>query len=447
MTLQEFEALAKETISEDPYDRVPIEMKSIIKNYSNNSINQILFDVHSHCFTYRNIPSKFPSFPIRLPDSLLNSLGNLIYGTGKVYSTIKGDKNKIWNFFSKKRLLKRFAEDKTPDDVMGYHLSRCNLAFKKTGRNIPHIIMCQLMMNMEHGIKGKVEQGFYGQLKDLSDLRDEKKNNKVVLPFFGADPRNPDLLEDFISVFSFKDKRPQLAGKKAFLNDIFPFFGIKIYPSLGYFPSDPNLMKIFKICEQKNIPITTHCGSGSTRYNKTKYITGKKLILDGFGKLKEESYKILASPFLKNKKRRMARIFNTPNNWLPVIKTFPKLKLNLAHMGGDYQWERFRNGYPHTHIHETLEIISKDNNVYSDLSYACATDRNLRAIRNVLNDENHPVQKRDQWRKKLLYGSDYYLTELKKHMTTIMLSVIEELGDDLTNQICVTNPKNFLFTS
>ena len=51
------------------------------------------------------------------------------------------------------------------------------------------------------------------------------------------------------------------------LDAAFPFFGVKIYPSLGYFPSDPKLMDIFEmlfICERNTDILSRNASACAT---------------------------------------------------------------------------------------------------------------------------------------------------------------------------------------
>lgn len=62
------------------------------------------------------------------------------------------------------------------------------------------------------------------------------------------------MIENFYKVFSEKSEHK--------------FFGVKIYPSLGYLPSNPQLMEIFGLCEKKRIPVTAHCSGAIVHTGK-----------------------------------------------------------------------------------------------------------------------------------------------------------------------------------
>ena len=357
MQVNQFKKEAMESISSDPMTRVPDPMKLFVVDSDRFSLDKLFIDVHSHCFTYDNVPSGFPGMGIRLPDFALNAIGSTAKWIGAIFSLLTFRERVFWSSYSKQRFLKRFSKEKEAHDIYMHQLNRYKKAFREMYKAEPWIIMVQLMMDMERGIKGKVKQGFYEQIVAMDNFRHELENIKGVLPFLAVDPANPNLLEDFLAVFSsLNDKRTGAHTEN--LQSLFPFFGVKLYPSLGYFPSDPVLMPIYEICEEKNIPITSHCGGATTHYNKTKYLERKRLIIDAAGKSKEENYRINMRPLLK-KKAKIAKTFNAPDNWIPVLHKFPKLKLNIAHFGSDNEWEAYRNGKANTHIHQTLDLLDK----------------------------------------------------------------------------------------
>ncbi len=72
MNAHEFKLLATENLSKDPLDRVPEEMKHIIFDSDKNSIEKLFFDIHSHCFTYDNVPAGFPGTGVHMPRFVLD---------------------------------------------------------------------------------------------------------------------------------------------------------------------------------------------------------------------------------------------------------------------------------------------------------------------------------------------------------------------------------------
>ena len=203
-------------------------------------------------------------------------------------------------------------------------------------------------------------------------------------------------------------------------------------------------MELYKVCEAKKIPVLSHCGGGATRHNVSKWIVGTKKIIDESGNLVDKAYKINSRPRRK-KKQKMAETFNAPNHWIPVAETFPNLKINLAHFGSDLEWESYRIGQADTHVHQTLDMILKYDQVFADISYCCAFDRNLKRIQGWFDSSRFTDKEKAILLEKILFGTDYYLSDRKKNMITVIQSVYEELEDKLIESFCHVNPKRYLF--
>jgi predicted TIM-barrel fold metal-dependent hydrolase len=90
--------------------------------------------------------------------------------------------------------------------------------------------------------------------------------------------------------------------------------GVKMHPDIQAFPlDDPSAMKIYELCEKKNVPVLLH--TGDYRYD-----------------------------------------FSNPNRLLPVLKAFPFLTVIGAHLGGWSVWE------------EAAEKLAGIPNLYVDCS-------------------------------------------------------------------------------
>lgn len=291
MTKEQLHLLANHNISDDPLSRISNPLNDLLKKANELTIEDILFDVHAHCFTYENVPKGFmKGHPPRWTLPLLE-LGIKIWS--RIHHLFTGEVGTFWAHFGRQRIVETMAKGKTAYKLMDHHFNKYQHAFESNmGRAIPAMVHAELMMDMERGISGGVAKDFYSQLIELSHLRQQlldreeerrqigkKHRPRFVLPFLGLDPRNQNLFEDFLAVFSAIDKRNNFSNTNI-PKDILPFFGVKIYPSLGYLPSDPKLMEIFEICEAMNIPVTTHCGSGTTRDSKDK-VRGEFYVWDG----------------------------------------------------------------------------------------------------------------------------------------------------------------------
>ncbi len=462
MKKDRFFELARKNISANPIDRAPAKMVELLKDGQNLTIKDVMFDVHAHCFTYDNVPKDFLSRGFHPPRFVLRLMDWGITAWSKIHYAFTKKELKYWERFGKQRIVETMAKGKSAYGVMDHHFNKYVRAFRNMQEKgtwkheIPGMIHAELMMDMERGISGGVQENFYSQLNDLANLRSrlidweksviEKRYtpyHRYILPFLGIDPRNENLYEDFLAVFSEVGKRNEFTNDNI-PKDVFPFFGVKVYPCLGYLPSDPKLMDIFKVCEEKNIPVTTHCGSGTTRDSRD-VISGKYYASDGFGNINLLEFNQDFSKVKKKKKAHAyARFFNAPSNWIPVAEKYPKLKINLAHFGSNKEWENYRSGGTNTHIEETLDMIIRFENVYADISYACATRRNLHKIVDLLRSAKIEKLKRITYRKKILYGSDFFLNQTKKNIITVIESTFEVFDEETINDFYVRNPYRFL---
>lgn len=203
-----------------------------------------------------------------------------------------------------------------------------------------------LMMDMKYCSR------FGGEVKIFEDQMTETAaavtaiNNKYgrtrMLPFVAADPRRENLLEMVTDAIE---------------NGVFK--GVKIYPVMGYTPNDVKLYPLYEYCQEKNIPITTHCENGG--------IPG----LDDYYALADPKY------------------------WKIVLEEFPTLTLNLAHndrTGKDWQ-------------PKIAALIKDYPNVYTDISYDTEMwympRKYFKSIKRML--ETPKIQDR------VLYGSDWYM--------------------------------------
>jgi hypothetical protein len=214
-----------------------------------------------------------------------------------------------------------------------------------------------LMMDIHYLFADDMQAGqspTHGTL-DVTDLQDQINSLKTLskngncYPFFAVDPRRAGIVEAIIS--------GQFVTRKN--GD---FYGIKLYPRLGYHPMTAALPEMYKHCADNCIPITTHCTGG------------------GFPSWSSPSDK-----------------FCDPENFRPALEANPTLKINFAHFGGTkVKW-----------IDSIVDLMTKYPFVYSDLS--CHTN---------ISDLNRFKKKYwniDIVRQRIIYGSDYavfYFTDL-----------------------------------
>ncbi len=269
-------------------------------------------------------------------------------------------------------------------------------------------------MDLEYMGAGKVKVPYVRQLEELALLKAEYGD--TVLPFVFADPRRPDL-PGLVTRFIEKHN----------------FSGVKIYPALGYFPHDKRLYPVYEYCQKKKIPVTAHTSRGGIYFR---------------GKIKDSMFSgsSIPVPEFKSKKRgETCSFFSHPAHYKEVLKDFPKLKICFAHFGGDEEWNSFfdspdvdekkQEDINRNWLSLIVEMMETYPTLYADVSYTMHRQR-FRSLLKVL------LQNR-KLKKKILFGSDYYMVQRDTTERTFSIELRAFLGDDLYKQIAETNPVQF----
>jgi C1A family cysteine protease/predicted TIM-barrel fold metal-dependent hydrolase len=196
----------------------------------------------------------------------------------------------------------------------------------------------------------ELSKGFEKQVRDLMDLR--KAHTDTVFPFLAVDPRRIGIMDVITKGTHFLPKEAPLVGKKG------PFFGIKLYPRLGYKPADveTHCPGLYKWCHDNDIPITFHCS------------------MTGFPPLSDWK----------------CDDYGDPANWRGILDQYPHLRIDFAHFGNNgYQW-----------ADKIIDLMKRPgSNVFTDL--ACYTDSTkLSEVETMLN--NYPILK-----ERLMFGTDF----------------------------------------
>jgi hypothetical protein len=416
ITVADFHTFAA-LIPDKAEDRLPAATVQVFKSLLNRTgIDDTLIDIHCHAFTYKNIPKNFIKYPSWIPHNLVIKAAKLVskdFGTSLNLST--------------------------PMEIVDQLLKIYNTA---TQNKVKKIVLGILTMDMERAISGGVNQNYEGQLSEIHNLLKNYQFNQEnlsftgssdVLPFLAIDPHNKDVFRMFLSAFV-----PNMPLRYPGI-ETGTFQGIKIYPSLGYVPHHPVLMEIFKVCEAKQIPITSHCGGNRTHPSADKIVVSyRKWHDDGTAEDKTQSF------LLKNSNGdRFTKYFNRPEHWQKVLKIHPNLKLNLAHFGSNDDWKHFLsedvNERAKSSVLQTIHLL-ESKNVYADFSYSFYSLPHVRAIFNTLS--SHPVLK-----KKIMYGSDYYMCQIEDGgLEDYFANVRRVFGDDpdLNDHFFVKNAIGFL---
>jgi len=379
-----------------------------------------------------------------------------------------------------------------------------------------------LPMDMEYMGAGSPKESYLVQLDELNKLFYSKGSNggisttktdlqykKQLIPFVFVDPRriiekggkaffdyettpkgDIKLNECLLKKYLVKEKGDPTRGN---------FCGIKIYPALGYYPSHPALLPLWRYCAQEGIPITTHTTLGSMYY---RGLIKKKWFKHPLFRNGDNSDFILA----RSTNRDLQINFSHPLNYLGLLepkflhaylkrlndeeinkvfgitedgnytKSLCSLKINFAHFGGTEQWTKF---IKEDRNQEILRMTSgekrslnffydkedeKDNplgkpawlwsnqkvdwfsviislmrqydGVYADISYILHDTDLMPLIQQIMKDE--------VIKKRVLFGTDFYVVRNHKSEKELVYDWSHGLDQKTLDLIARKNPKEFL---
>lgn len=176
----------------------------------------------------------------------------------KVFGSMFG--RETWNLIERYIQIGRYARYKDQSSIFS----------KLAGQYPADTRFILLPMDMEYMAAGQLrpEHRLEHQMEELVKLK--KKNPGQVYPFVFADPRriagNPEYFDCVAEEGKVVLEKCMI---KTWLEDE-DFSGIKIYPALGYYPFDPNLLLLWKYAADRQIPVITHCIRGTIFYRGVK---------------------------------------------------------------------------------------------------------------------------------------------------------------------------------
>lgn len=299
----------------------------------------------------------------------------------------------------------------------------------------PEVRFIALTMNMDHMGPWSSSHGrIADQLAEVERLRMHYPD--VFFPFVGVDPRH-------LGGQELVDWVAEKVERRA-------FFGIKLYPSLGFFPFDKRLDALYAWAEQHQVPIMTHC----TRHGV--YYLGRMadVLLD----LKPEGLNP-AGTDMSGIHKRIARfrnakltwenteygcnIFTHPQNYRPVLEKYPRLKLCLAHFGGDDEMlgrkQKVHAGGLDTDnwYLEVVRLLQDQRwpNVYTDISYTLYNpDVYGRLHAHIDGPEGD----------RILFGTDFYMTLKETTEENLLQRCVEGLEMERFKKVAGENTERYL---
>lgn len=352
-----------------------------------------IYNVHVHFFTIAHVP----------PDLLALQLGKLL---GRVVGWLLR-----WRTFA--RLFTWIVRRVNPfndNDILDRQARLFEAADFPSQQQVYERIQAQypsdavfvaLPMNMSHIGLGTPRRDINEQHAELLELA--RKSRGRVIPFFAADPRDTELLQ--------KARRALGDGG---------FRGVKIYPNLGYLPNDNNLMPIYELCQERNLPVMSHCSPGG---------------LWAYGMTEADRLR-----------------YGHPRNYEAILRRFPQLRLCLAHFGGLEQWlmhlkaELPRQGEQRSWVRWISDMLRSGDfpNLYTDISYTVFRPH-FRGLYLDLFDYLKVLLADTHIRRRVLFGSDYYMVArelLSEKEVSILLR--SRLGEEIYFEIAHHNPLRYL---
>ena len=349
----------------------------------------MFYNCHIHTFKDSDVPRKF--LPLGLVRILATKRGFRIFS--RILNNLNpfSDNDVFDRYVKFVEIGKLGSQEKIFEECIKYYPKNTQFAI--------------LPMDMAFMGAGKVPRDYEEQIKELSDL---KQKYPQVIPFIHIDPRRPgfmDLLKKSVTEWGIE--------------------GVKIYPPLGYFPYDEDLYPVYEYCVKQDIPVLSHCSP----YNPVHFKGSKKELSRLLSKSKNYV------DFEGKSKKELCSNFTNPKNWEYVMNEFKDLRICLAHFGSSYFWAKYIEDpdEPENWFVIIKDMLGKYENLYADISFTLHEQEYFPLLKVLLAD---PVL-----RKKILFGSDYYMVETEATERRFGLDLRAFIGEENFKTIAVDNPK------
>ncbi len=205
-----------------------------------------------------------------------------------------------------------------------------------------------------------------------------------------------------------------------------PFYGIKIYPPLGFnpWPTDNEEMKkvryIYDFCSTYNIPIISHCDD------------------QGF----------------RGVPAREAWNYTSPATWRTVLENYPNLILDFAHVGKQYtpnienalstMQYKIKKWPTSEWFYLIMELMHVFPNIYTDISFTGTLPDFYPEFWTYYNAQDEEFQ--EKLKSHMLFGSDFSVNLLKTESYSSYYHKVESslFSDEFIEAISSINPIKFL---
>jgi predicted TIM-barrel fold metal-dependent hydrolase len=364
------------------------------------SANELgIVNCHTHIITTKGMPGQLFLYPLPMVLLLKNKLirkflVGLLYAVAWPLAILKLDG--LWNMLKSKSERFLSVADMAEFEKQEQILERLVGSYPADTKFVVLALDTKYMGRGAWGL-----QDYKDQLDELKDISTSEKYKGKILPFVHAEPRRK-------SVEEFVIERLQDG-----------FHGIKIYPPFGVLPADERLNGIYEYAVENKIPVIGHCTPDGMRGRHYK---------------------------------KGNNIFSDPDNYKKLLEKYPKLKLCLAHFGGNTEWEKYLNkpwkkGDPEAWVSKIINMINLDDekgnpkypNLFVDISYAAYYPYTRAYLKVMLG-----ADELKRLRERILFGSDFYVLQADIAERNFSIGLRGDLGEEMFNQIARSNPRKFL---
>jgi uncharacterized protein len=399
-----------------------------------------MINIHTHIFTCQDVPVDFLKDSLKAPDWLKRKAIRMLQAGG-------------WQQGLILKLLKKTGEGKKFEAFVRVGISKSmEEVFELLNENglYPEgTKFIALPMQFEHMGAGFCEQNSYNDQLNL--LLKARKIYPQILPFFAIDPRMASTTLDVaIIVREHMNKalpiRKNEAGQTEFIR---AFFGIKLYPSLGFFPYDPLLYKMYEYAAEYNLPIMTHTSRGGVNFqgnrsslptinNPQSFKRIDPCLLpygsDPKNPLKEPKYKYprISDPSFENKD--FCDYFLDPENYVDAIEEFNNLKICFAHFGSDHELAKKlgidlgdfkyagQGERSDTWIDKVLSLLKNEKypNLFTDISYTLVHSEFNKLVKDEIEKDlkiNGTSNLDKRLISKVMFGTDFFMAYQEENTT------------------------------
>ncbi|KQS33865.1 hypothetical protein [Dyadobacter sp. Leaf189] len=417
------------------------------------------YNIHSHIFNIRNAPRNFlnmflPDSAARLVDWFTNTApGAAVFQF--LLSKLGGNLGKRYASFL------QVGKSRNQREIFE--------GLRKQYADDPSIKIVALTMYMEHCGAGPSQTGYEGQLEGIIEVKKENPDNLLV--FMGIDPRwkggGKELKE---TVERYFETKIQVSADRS----VYPFAGLKIYPSLGFYAFDEKLKETFEWAAQNSVPVLSHCSYlGGIYNNDTEFVNASLNPFDVYSGRRysenfdentppptpDDSFNVFKWALGQNNNLRnlhSCSYFLEPASFESILKYFTEkgtpLKICLAHFGGDDHVLDEASGAITKELYGMKQenwcsqikslIMKYPESVFTDISFTVGNSKTHKEFFKYLQNP--------QLRNRMLFGTDFFMTERllpeKDDYATFKKAALKETFDK-TNAweiMASTNAETFL---